>query len=86
MIIKDMEMPENCVACKFCTAYTSCHGLFCMFKMKDIKNPLQRMAECPLMDGAEVERELTESYYPIRCQRQYTEEELMEIEELMTEG
>ena len=85
VIIKDMDMPENCVYCKFGMAYTSRHGLYCMLTMKDIKSPLQRMADCPLMDGEQVERELAESYFPRRCQRTYTEEEIKEIEELMME-
>ena len=60
VIVKDIDMPKNCVTCPFGIAYASCHGLYCMFTKKDIKSPLQRMADCPLMDGEQVERELAE--------------------------
>ena len=83
VIVKDREFPTGCRGCW--AEVIEADYRSCFIENRETNEWNNRPDWCPLMDGEQVERELAESYFPKRCQRQYTEEEIKDIEELMTE-
>ena len=52
-----------------------------MAACKDIENTEEKPEWCPMREYDDME-----NYFPKRCQRQYTEEELEEVAEMMLHG
>ena len=77
VIIHDLDIPISCAVCP-CFRFGRCAAIK---KHKAVDGYFSERPEwCPMREYDDME-----NYFPRRCQRIYTEEEIKEIEELMME-